>query len=95
MTVYVDNSFIKASVPYRGRKIKSRWCHMFAHPDERDELHALAASIGLRREWFQADHRRPEMHHYDLTEPRRRAAVAAGAVEVTWREAANLMRSWW
>lgn len=43
-----------------------------------DELHALAASIGLRRAWFQ-DKTFP---HYDVQASKRRRAVAAGAVEI-------------
>lgn len=42
-----------------------------------DELHAMAAKIGLKREWFQ-DKRVP---HYDCQRRIRALAVAAGAVE--------------
>ncbi len=53
------------------------WCHMIS--DNLGELHAMAARIGLRREWFQAH---PKMPHYDIGTPSKRAAgVAAGAVE--------------
>ena len=43
--------------------------------DSADELHAFAASVGLRREWFQS-HR---LWHYDITtwSKRRRALRAA------------------
>ena len=44
--------------------------------------HAFAASIGLRREWFQ-DH--PSAPHYDLTPAKRALAVANGARETTRR----------
>lgn len=56
------------------------------------ELHEFAASMGLRRHWFDA---RPDHPHYDLTtapkgSPRQQAmqerAVAAGADLVTGRE---------
>lgn len=50
-----------------------------------EELHALAARVGLRRRWFQ-EH--PTAPHYDLTPPRREAAIAAGAVFVSAREQA-------
>lgn len=46
------------------------------------ELHAFAARIGLRREWFQPH---PIAPHYDLTRRRRAAALAAGAVFVPIR----------
>lgn len=41
-----------------------------------DELHELAAKIGLRREWFQ-DKTFP---HYDVQRRKRQLAIAAGAV---------------
>lgn len=44
-----------------------------------DELHDLAASIGIPRRGFQGD-------HYDVPEELRPAAMAAGAIEVESRE---------
>jgi Protein of unknown function (DUF4031) len=82
MTVYVDDWRQKATV---GR-ITARWSHLTVGPDDDiEELHALAARIGLRRSWFQ-DKPWP-MQHYDVTESKRLAAIRAGAVPVTWREA--------
>ena len=52
-------------------------CHMIA--DALDELHAMAAKIGMKRSWFQDENCRP---HYDLVASRRRMAVASGAKEV-------------
>lgn len=52
-------------------------CHLVA--DTLDELHAFAASIGMRREWFQDKRSGP---HYDLTASRRAEAVRLGAVEL-------------
>ncbi len=87
MTVYVDNALIPATV---GRT-RSRWCHLTA--DTKEELHAFAARVGMRREWFQTCKRRcgregePCVHwHYDLTSPRRARAVSLGAVEIDMRE---------
>lgn len=51
-----------------------------------DELHAFAARIGLRREWFQ---NHPLAPHYDLTVGRRARALAEGAVFVPAREQAK------
>ncbi len=59
------------------------WSHMTSDASEA-ELHEMAQAIGLRREWFQ-DH--PTHPHYDITPPKRRAAIARGAVEVTSIEA--------
>lgn len=97
MTVYIDDAFIQARVGQRS----SRWCHLFA--DTEEELHAFAARIGLKRSWFQRPKPiggrpvdptsfRAQMWHYDVTEGRRVAAVSAGAVEVTSREALRIMR---
>lgn len=81
MTVYIDGAFLPAQV---GR-LKSRWCHMTA--DTVEELHVFAESIGMRRTWFQPDHRPGVLSirgswHYDVTAGRRPAALRAGAVEV-------------
>ena len=58
-------------------------CHMVSDENE-FELHDFAAKLGLKREWFQVRERGAS--HYDITPRRRRAAVAAGAVEVSVRE---------
>jgi hypothetical protein len=97
MTVYVDDAFIPATV---GR-VRGRWCHLFA--DTEDELHAFAQGIGLRRSWYQQpkgvgrlplvpESLKAQMWHYDVTEGRRAAAVLAGAVQVTRREALQIMK---
>ena len=52
-------------------------CHMIADGD--DELHAMADTIGVARRWHQGD-------HYDISLGKRALAVAAGAVEITWRQ---------
>jgi hypothetical protein len=46
------------------------------------ELHAVARRMGHKRAWFQ---NRPGHPHYDVTESKRPAAIAAGAVEVDHR----------
>jgi hypothetical protein len=72
--VYVDDM----RAPY-GRLIM---CHMIADSDE--ELHAMADRIGVARRW----HQKPGPgSHYDIALSKRAAAVAAGAVEITWRQA--------
>lgn len=74
MTVYVDDMRAKF-----GRMVM---CHMIADTD--DELHAMAERIGVARKWHQA----PPKHdsHYDIALSKRAAAVAAGAIEITWRQ---------
>jgi hypothetical protein len=81
MAIYVDRLIPRS----RGPSIfRSGSCHLFA--DDRDELHAFARRIGLKREWFQ-DH--PTLWHYDLTPGRRTAAVRLGAREIMTRELAE------
>jgi hypothetical protein len=84
MTVYVDN----ARIPARVGRISARWSHLFA--DTQDELHAFAASIGLKRSWFQPGRPiggKPSRHwHYDVTDAKRAAAIKAGARPVSIRD---------
>ncbi len=79
MAVYVDEL-----VAYPG---KGRWCHMVS--DDLEELHAMAAKIGLRREWFQNHTRHP---HYDLMAFTRTRAVENGAIEVSRRELVRILK---
>lgn len=80
--MYVDDWRQQARV---GR-LSARWSHLTAGPDDDiAELHAFAARIGLKRSWFQ-DRPWPRQH-YDVTESKRRQAIIAGAVPITWREA--------
>jgi hypothetical protein len=69
VTVYVDDM--------RARFREHIMCHMIA--DTEEELHAMAARIGIARRWYQGD-------HYDVSLERRAQAVALGAREITWRE---------
>jgi hypothetical protein len=79
MAVYVDEPIW----PWRGRL----WCHLTA--DTTDELHAFATQLGLKRSSFQSRPGRPWRDHYDITEPKRRQAVALGAIELTLQEVAQ------
>ncbi|RKP44721.1 DUF4031 domain-containing protein [Pararobbsia silviterrae] len=75
MTVYVDDMRAKF-----GRMIM---CHMIADTDA--ELHAMAAQIGVARRWWQSPEK-TSGSHYDIALSKRAAAIAAGAVEITWRQ---------
>jgi hypothetical protein len=75
MTVYVDD--MRAQF---GRMVM---CHMLADSDT--ELHAMAVRIGVARRWHQAPPRHDS--HYDIALSKRAAAIQAGAVEITWRQA--------
>lgn len=83
MPVYVD----RALNPYRGTRGRQwKMSHLLA--DTEQELHDLAARIGLKREWFQ-NHGTP---HYDLCQSKRRMAIAAGAIEIDRRQTVALIR---
>lgn len=80
MTVYVDD--MKAAY---GRMVM---CHMIADTDA--ELHEMADRIGVARKWHQAP---PHHHsHYDIAQSKRSLAIAAGAVEITRKECASMVR---
>jgi hypothetical protein len=87
VTVYLDDWRQRA----RLGPVDDRWSHLVADSDE--ELHAFAARLGMRRQWFQDKAGRPHHGHYDLPERARSDAVALGAVEITWREMGRLLRS--
>lgn len=77
MAVYVDE------IQTYGNK--GQWCHMMTDGDL-EELHELAAQIGMRREWFQSN---PHHSHYDLRPSKRAAAIKAGALPVSGTEMVN------
>lgn len=75
MAVFVDTMRAKF-----GRMIM---CHMFADTD--DELHLMAARIGVARKW----HQRPpnaSWSHYDICLSKKKEAMALGAQEIKYRD---------
>ncbi len=82
MTVYVDDM----RMPARVGRIEARWSHLMADND--DELHAFAASIGLRRSW--AQYPGTWKSHYDVTDSKRTQAIRAGAVEIGYGSPASI-----
>lgn len=77
MSVYVDD--MQAGF---GRM---KMCHMIADTD--DELHAMAAQIGVARKWHQD---KSSGSHYDIALSKRALAVDGGAVEITLRQCAMM-----
>lgn len=75
--VYVDELLDYRNRADLARHLRREWCHMTA--DTVEELHAMAGRLGLKREWFQNHHKRPELHHYDLTRNKRMLALRLGA----------------
>lgn len=70
MTVYVDD----AVHPWRGH----RWAHLMA--DTLEELHAMAARLGIPRRAFQ---NKTSGAHYDVTAETRELAIAYGAMPIS------------
>jgi hypothetical protein len=70
MTVYVDD----AVTWWRGQ----RWAHLMA--DTLDELHAMAARLGLPRRAFQD---KSSGAHYDVTVELRALALQLGATAIS------------
>lgn len=80
MTVYVDEL---QRWPTKIRRLRDGACHLTA--DTVEELHAFAASLGLRREWYQP----LSSPHYDLTPAKRQRAIELGAAFVPAKEQAR------
>lgn len=83
MAVYVDDMYLDPMGQYRGMKMS----HMLADSDE--ELHAMAARIGVQRRHWQSP-LKTSGSHYDIALSKRELAVAAGAIEITLRQAAAM-----
>ena len=63
-------------------------CHLLA--DSVDELHAMAARIGLEPMLFNAG----KIPHYDLSVAKRDQAIAAGAQVIDRQQLADLIRKY-
>jgi hypothetical protein len=74
MTVYVDTM----QAPFKGMLM----CHMIA--DSEQELHAMAAAIGMPRKSYQRD-------HYDISMEMKQLAIQKGARLIGMRELAALV----
>ncbi|ADP17377.1 bcep22gp48 domain protein [Achromobacter xylosoxidans A8] len=81
MAVYVDNMQARF-----GRMVM---CHMVADTD--DELHAMAARIGVARRHHQSAG--TYRSHYDICMTMRTKAVNAGAQEINRAELGALLKS--
>jgi hypothetical protein len=88
LTVYVDDWRQRATI----RQRDDRWSHLLA--DDPEELHDMAARLGIPRRGYQRHRRSAALNHYDLPEILRLQAIELGAVAVTWRQLARLTREW-
>jgi hypothetical protein len=80
MTVYVDD----AVTWWRGQ----RWAHLMA--DTLEELHAMAAQLGMPRRAFQD---KPSGAHYDVTIELREQALQLGATAISRHADRERMRA--
>lgn len=102
MTIYVDHAAIPAAVPNKetGRTVKSTWSHLISDQIDPTELHEFATKIlGLRRSYFQPgkslgkpDLPDPGGDHYDLTDGKRKQALAHGAHPASPEELSAIIR---
>ncbi|WP_264165728.1 DUF4031 domain-containing protein [Burkholderia cepacia] len=78
VTVYVDDMYRHAI----GRLGRMKMSHLIA--DTTDELIAMVREIGVNPKWIQHAGTRDE--HFDIAISKRAAAIAAGAIPITYRE---------
>ncbi|MEB2504594.1 DUF4031 domain-containing protein [Burkholderia sp. BCCIQ04A] len=78
MTVYVDDMY-RHEIGKFGRMKMS---HLIA--DTTDELLAMVRAIGVNPKWIQHAGTRDE--HFDIAISMRAAAIAAGAIPITYRQ---------
>lgn len=78
MAVYVDDM--------QAQYGRMKMCHMIS--DDDDELHAMAARIGVARKWHQKPGK--PRRHYDICMSKKTLAVAAGAIPITWKQASAM-----
>jgi hypothetical protein len=88
LTVYVDDWRQRATI----RQREDRWSHLVA--DDPEELHDMAARLGIPEHGFQRHRRSSALNHYDVPESLRQQAIELGAVAITWRELGRLTRVW-
>lgn len=75
----------------------ARWrftesCHLMCEPGEEDQLHEVAAAIGLLRKWYQRSSTAP---HYDLNRSKRELVLIRGlATEITREQCGELLKRW-
>ena len=84
MAVFVDEirEYPETMIAPAARRCGRLWSHMTA--DTPEELHKMAAAIGLKREWC-SDHTQPNSRrlHYDVIPSVRAKALKKGALEIS------------
>lgn len=72
-----------AAINQRAKFCGVEWSHLWCNPGHEEKLHAVAKSLGLRRDWFQD---RKDFPHYDLTVGKYWQANKLGVPVVNLRE---------
>ena len=85
MPVYVDDM----CDTHLGAFGRMKMSHMIA--DTTEELLVMADRIGVARKWIQ--HPGTDREHFDIAKSKRALAVQHGAVEITMREAAQMVQA--
>jgi hypothetical protein len=87
MTVYVDDMYLYPMGQFKRGPRTYKMSHMVSDAGD-EELHVMAAKIGVARKWFQCKRGLVDDpdNHYDIAMSTRIKAVLEGAVEVTMRE---------
>lgn len=81
--IYVDEpKFYPIEARRRGAKQFGQWSHLWTEAGNEGALHAFAARLGLKREWFQD---KPDFPHYDITQGKVARAHKLGAVRLALR----------
>lgn len=83
--VYVDDMHLTEM----GRFGRMKMSHLIADNDE--ELHAMAAKIGVARRWWQSP-QKTSGSHYDIAMSKRELAILAGAIPITLKQCAAMNR---
>ncbi|VWD65196.1 MULTISPECIES: DUF4031 domain-containing protein [Burkholderia] len=82
MTVYVDDMYRYEIGQIKVGQRTMKMSHLIA--DTTDELLAMVREIGVNPKWIQHPGTRDE--HFDIAISKRAAAIAAGAITVTYRQ---------
>ncbi|VWD50650.1 hypothetical protein BLA17378_08689 [Burkholderia aenigmatica] len=82
MTVYVDDMYQYEIGQIKVGQRTMKMSHLIA--DTTDELLAMVREIGVNPKWIQHPGTRDE--HFDIAISKRAAAIAAGAITVTYRQ---------
>lgn len=64
-------------------------CHMVA--DTTQELLDMVDRIGINRKWIQ--HKGTCKEHFDVCQEKKKKAIAAGAIEINWRQYAEFVNN--